>query len=431
VPGRRFDALPSFEPAARLRPVALVRAGTSLPPAPYAAVERDLADSAATVSLSSGDTTLMAGWDGERVSITITVGSATSHHISRRHATTQDPSALALSLTGPHVSAYVLEAGAWVARAIVDLAATHPILDVHDESWLADLVSDGDRAGTFGGLGLRDLRLVTNADGSPYAVGERLFLTATSAGPGGFRTSHTSVWSLDPVGLGFEHRADLFFRRPEIFEHHGVYGDHATHLLRDGARWLVATSTWGDFDRHKNPRVTTILATTSADVLSGCHVLDTEPLVLPGGPTSVGTWDPHLVRTDSGWLATFVSASRFFRFHPVIAEGSELTDLTHRAAATDRIACEGPTLAHLDGAWRVLASDGRDEQRGRRASYPVFDLDLHELGTLDADYPTNLPWPTLVPTGGEWLLIGFDGTRYGGPLLGYGTHGDLVVQRST
>ena len=28
------------------------------------------------------------------------------------------------------------------------------------------------------------------------------------------------------------------------------------------------------------------------------------------------------------------------------------------------------------------------------------------------------------------LLLGFDATPYGGPLAGYGTHGEVVVQRA-
>ena len=50
---------------------------------------------------------------------------------------------------------------------------------------------------------------------------------------------------------------------------------------------------------------------------------------------------------------------------------------------------------------------------------------------LAAPYPTNIPWPTLVPVGERWLLVGFDGQPYGGPVPGYGTHGDLIFARST
>ena len=53
---------------------------------------------------------------------------------------------------------------------------------------------------------------------------------------------------IHPTTLALEHLSDLFFRRPDA---PGAYGDHATHLVRDGDRWLVATSTWGDFDRSR------------------------------------------------------------------------------------------------------------------------------------------------------------------------------------
>ena len=81
-------------------------------------------------------------------------------------------------------------------------------------------------------------------------------------------------------------------------------------------------------------------------------------------------------------------------------------------------------------AWRVLASDGSDNRRAHRAAYPVFDLDLRQVGTLDAPYPSNLPWPTLVPAAdGRMLMVGFDGTTTGGRLAGYGTHGAVVIAR--
>ena len=72
----------------------------------------------------------------------------------------------------------------------------------------------------------------------------------------------------------------------------------------------------------------------------------------------------------------------------------------------------------------MLASDKR------RRSYPVLDLDLRDVGTLDAPYPTNIPWPTVVGLDGQSLLIGFNGAAYGGRLVGYGSHGEVVLQRA-
>ena len=59
----------------------------------------------------------------------------------------------------------------------------------------------------------------------------------------------------------------------------------------------------------------------------------------------------------------------------------------------------------------------------------MFDLDLAEVGALDAPYPTNIPWPTLLRDGDGWLLVAFNGAGYGGELVGYGTHGAVVLMR--
>jgi hypothetical protein len=156
------------------------------------------------------------------------------------------------------------------------------------------------------------------------------------------------------------------------------------------------------------------------------HVLDSRPLALPTeGFRSVGLWDPHLVRTDDGWLVGYVSATRYFRFHPALAAGPSLDALTLRAVAPGHRQTEGTTIARVGSEWRVLASDKRHR------SYPVLDLDLRDIGTLDAAYPTNLPWPTVVALEGQSLLVGFNGASYGGRLVGYGSHGEVVLQRRT
>lgn len=428
--------LPRFEIVHRARPVALVVPGSDLdrPVAPYLAVQAVVTGPGTVeLALASDDVTLLGRYDDSGLSLEVSAGGRTTTHRSRRYGRPEGAvEGVALTLTGAHLVVLAHEDDAWRARGRVDLTER---VDTHDETWLTRVepsatgpVSDV-RSGRFGQVGLRDLRLVTHADGTTYGEGGDVLLTASSAGPGQFAAGHTSVWRFDPDSFALTHRADLFFRRAD---RPGVYGDHASHLVRDGDRWLVATSTWGDFDRARaDATVAVTIAESDADLTTGAHVLDTRPLALPTtGLRSVGVWDPHLVRTPDGWLAAYVSASKFFRFHPVVAEGPDLDSLTLRAAASDRRATEGPTLQRLDGEWRVLASDGRAGRRGQRERYPVFDLDLAELGTLDAPYPTNLPWPTLLEHDGRWLMIGFNGARWGGPLVGYGSHGAVVVART-
>ena len=400
--------------------------------APYIAAVADVSGSS-EIALHLGGLRVAAVW--QEGAVFLQVGDRTLR--SRRFGRADEPTRLGVSLTGTHLTTWTFESRSWVARARYDLAE---VVDPRDESLLAGLAVElpdaGGHAGGFGQLGLRDVRVVSDASGTPIREGGDLWLTATSAGPGFFDTAHTSVWRLDPSSLALSHSADLFFRRPD---RPGVFGDHATHLVRDGARWLVATSTWGDFEkpttrtgRRTESGLRVTLAESGEDLLHGSHVLDTRELPLPtDGFTSIATWDPHLVRRDGEWLVGFVSAKRFFDFHPALASGPTLDELTLRAAAVDRRATEGTTLVEVDGELVVLASDGRDGRRHQRARFPVFDTDLTELGALDAAYPTNLPWPTLARVDDGWLLVTFNGRSRGGKLLGYGTHGDLVVMRST
>lgn len=418
--------LPRLTPAGSTRPIDLARPGVLAEPlAPYLTVE---VGAAGTVDLAlvSGEDRLAVRYDAEGFSLRVSAGGATTDHRSRRSGRPEAPvERVALTLTGTRLAAVGLEAGGWVVRGLVDLRDR---LDPHDETWLAALKPEGGELRGFGQLGLRDLRLVTNADGTPHRPDGRVLLTATSAGPGFFATAHTSVWELDPGSLALTHLSDVFFRRPD---RPGAYGDHASHLLRDGDRWLLSTSTWGDFNlghrehRRSGATVGATLAETDADLLAGRHVLDTRPLELPTtGLRSVGVWDPHLVRTEDGWLAAYVSASRFFRFHPVAAAGPTLDALTLLGAASGHQQTEGPTLHRVGDQWRLLASDGANRR------YPVFDLELDELGEVDAPYPTNIPWPTLLDDGDGLLMIGFDGEPTGGRLVGYGSHGAVRFARA-
>lgn len=437
--------LPPFEVVHRQRPVDLVRPGS-------AQVEQDVGGTvplrsvapyvAATARAATEPVALVVG--GHRLAASIEEGSVwldvtgAGRLRSRRFHRAEQPSGVGITLTGTHVTAWSHEASGWVARARHDL---RDVLDTRDEDTLAglrvELPRGGGLAGGFGQLGLRDVRLVTEEDGTPLRADDVLWLTATSAGPGFFDTAHTSVWRLDPRTFDLAHTADLFFRRPD---RPGVFGDHATHVVRADDRWLVATSTWGDFEQpttragRRTPaglRVTLAEPAAGTDVLHGTHVLDTRELPLPTqGLDSIATWDPHLVRHDGRWLVGFVSARRFFDFHPALAGGPGLDDLVLLGAATDRTSTEGTTLAEVDGELVVLASDGRDSRRGLRARFAAFDLAMRDLGTLDAPYPTNLPWPSVARLDDRWVMVTFNGRPAGGRLLGYGTHGDLLVMRS-
>jgi hypothetical protein len=299
--------------------------------------------------------------------------------------------------------------------------------------------------GLFGMAGLRDLHLVQNADGSPYTRDGRMFLTATCAGLGFFTQAHWGVFAFDsealashlrtaresdpaktPDVLRLEQTAHLYARRDGL-----LLGDHAGQLVRDGDRWLVAVSSWGDFAPHRGPFVRH--TTTTDDLLSGVHVLDTE---LTPMPTDRGSYDPGMTLIDGRWHVSYVESvsHRPSQFHPALAVGPEGADdwtegLERVGEAPDLPFCEGPIIARPDGPegdWRVLASDGRARK------YRVFDLAMRRRGDLDAPYGTNLPHPQIIDLpDGQRVMVTFDGTPYGKRVLGYGTHGDVLVLRAT
>ena len=279
------------------------------------------------------------------------------------------------------------------------------------------------RAGYFGQAGVRDPHVVQHADGRPYVRDGKLYITFTQAGLGFFQQAHWGVWTLDladPTKL--EQVAALFFARDGV-----VLGDHAGQIVYDDDedRFIVTMSSWGDFDfagvhiRH---------AVTRADVLSGVHVLPTERLPLP---TTVSSWDPALTKIRGRWHLAFVESPAqqpAFVFHPALAAGPRGADydedLTLVGADTSLDQTEGTILQRVGGEWYLLASDGDAR------NYPVYDLQMRKLGTLDAPYGTNIPHPMVVRSQGSWWLITFDGTQYAEPVLGYGGHGDLVIMKA-
>jgi hypothetical protein len=443
----------SFTETRRYRPVHVVAPGfvaeqrtavgetgttvrsSSSPPAPYAAVEVDLE--------SIGDGVVVAGLsteDDDRVVVTCSGSGAVALEVRaagrtrvlrRKKVDLAGVRTFAFALCENRVTALVRRGEDWqpvltertkVAR-LVDLRRP-TTLARHAYTWglrSGSAVLGDVRAGLFGMTGLRDPHLVQHADGTPFVRDGKVYLTWTCAGLGFFQQAHWGVFTLDledPTRL--EQVAQLFSHRDGM-----LVGDHAGQLVRDGDRWLVATSSWGDFGTPR-PGVHVRHLSTADDLLSGVHLLETERTDLP---TDVGSWDPGFTRVDGRWLLGFVESPSQdpFDFHPALtrtSDSSPWTGLTRIGAADDLHQCEGPVLAEVDGRSWFLASDGDARH------YPVFDVSMRRVGRLDAPYPTNIPHPQLLrhPTRpGVWWMVTFDGTQFHERTMGYGGHGDVVL----
>ena len=417
----------------------LVRSDTS-PQAPFVAVELDVVDDAGAVLLAglataSGDH-VAATYDasGQRVGIEVRRNGRT-RLLRRKKVALPDRFGFTFVLCENQVTVLADTGDGWKPllterdRVAGEIDLRDPdVLSQFNYVWGARTDSKpaelgAARAGLFGMAGLRDPHLVQHSDGRPYIRDGKAYLTFTCAGLGFFRQAHWGVFTLDlsdPTEL--EQVGQLYSRRDGL-----VLGDHAGQVVRDddSDQWIVATSSWGDFGRDG---VHVRHTTTPDDILHGVHLLDTEPTPLP---TSASSWDPALTRISGRWHVAYVESPSQtpFDFHPALArapQGADWTDgLELVGAATDLHECEGPILSRVGDRWWLLASDGDNRL------YPVFNLDMHRVGRLDAPYLTNIPHPQIVPLpSGGHLLVTFDGTPYAKRKLKYGTHGDVVIMRS-
>lgn len=411
------------------------------PPAPFCTVQAELGQPAGRVLLGlaadDGRTHVLGFHDATQGSVGIEVRVAgRSRQLRRRQVDLPEGSSLAVAVCENQVTVLADTGDGW-QPLLTERDKVSALLDLRRPEVLSGLRyawggrGDGPvglrsvTAGLFGMTGLRDQHLVQHADGRPYVQDGKAYFTATCAGLGFFTQAHWGVFTLDLADpRRLEQVAQLYFARDGL-----VLGDHAGQVVRDDEhdRWLVATSSWGDFSfdgvhvRH---------TVTEADLLSGVHVLETVPTRLP---TEQSSWDPGITRIDGRWHVSFVESpsQEPFDFHPALAAGpaGDLGDfdaeLSLVGAATDLHQCEGPVLAQVQGEWWFLASDGDDR------NYPVFDLRMRRVGRLDAPYLTNIPHPQLVPLDdGDHLMVTFDGTQYAEDVMGYGGHGDVLVMRS-
>jgi hypothetical protein len=408
------------------------------PEAPFCAVEATVAGSSGRVllglSVEEGDHIL--GWydaDSRRVGIDVRTGGRT-RTVRRRKVDLPASFRLGFALCENKVTVLADSGDGW-EPLLTERDKIRALVDMRDAATLrahryahgfgpgsAQRLTDV-RWGLFGMTGIRDQHLVQHTDGTPYVKDGKAYFTGTCAGLGFFQQAHWAVFTLDlarPERL--ELVAQLYFLRDGL-----LLGDHAGQIVRDDDRdeWIVANSSWGDFDfnglhvRH---------TTTTEDILSGVHVIETQRTALP---TEQSSWDPGMTRIDGRWYVGFVESpsQKPFDFHPALARGPEGAawdeQLELVGAATELHQAEGPILAQVQSTWWFLASDGDARH------YPVFDLSMRRVGRLDAPYETNIPHPQLVPLDeGGFLIVTFDGTQFAEDLMGYGGHGDVLIMRS-
>ena len=344
------------------------------PRAPYCAVVADLADAGADgvlrLGLAGGGVRVLSTWDAAAGTVAVEVHSPRGSLSLPARVGRAAPAGVAVVVNANHVTALVRE-GPRDGRG-----------DGGDD-W-RPVLTEADRVREL--VDLRD----------PAVLGQLRYVHGSS---GGVRLARLRAGYSGQVGV----------RDPQV-----VRTADGGPLVRDGKVWLTLTNAgFGFFSRAH----------------WGVWTLDL------ADPTRLehSTWDPTLARLEGRWHVGFVECLTFgpprFVFHPALARTDDddpTRGLVRVGADELHQQTEGTVLQRFGDRWYLLASD-RDA-----ADYPVYDTaTMVRIGSLQAPYGTNIPHPMVVPNGrpgqAPWWLVSFDGTPWHEDVLGYGTHGDLLV----
>lgn len=373
--------------------------------------------------LKGGDFSIYGRFDPAGLRAEVVLNIAGEEHILADKKLHSIGAFVAVTFTENTVTLWEEGESDWVPVLTHRMEATNGV-DLRNPAQLQGLRSasfgpiDDLQSGYFGYIGLRDPQLVKYSDGRKYEQDNRVLMTMTCAGPGFFQAAHWGIFSVsitDPTDLKMV--GNLFFQRDGM-----VVGDHAGQIIiDDDGSFIVAVSSWGDFSDNVHVRH----ARTQISILDGTHVLDSAILRLP---SPHGCWDPSLLRYKDEWWISFVECIAYsprFDFHPALARGLAYdNELTFEAAETLHHQTEGTLITMIEGVPYIFASDGDTRD------YPVYDMRMNRISQLDAPYGTNIPHPLLIDTpGGPWFFT-FDGEPWCDDVLGYGTHGDIIIYRS-
>lgn len=276
--------------------------------------------------------------------------------------------------------------------------------------------------GRFGGVGMRDITLVTQYTGSPYTVGNYVYFTATCPDPRGI--SSCNLFRMDMSDYSYEQIGTIMVNRDSK-----IWDDLNGHIVRmpDGTFHLLMV-TWAN-EMGNSIRVL-YKNVTSGDLLSGLNViLSMTELNLPGMDTAdYGSYDAMLVynSTKSRWEICYsiVNDTDFTGTNWAAAAYS--ADLTTWTAIDEDDSsygndCEGTKYLKYDGAYYILSGGPADLDVTIYGSR-VFDEDMVLLGRLNIEMPSNSPasHPMVFQFSNRLYLITFDDTELGG---GFWTRG--------
>ncbi|WP_322021129.1 MULTISPECIES: hypothetical protein [unclassified Burkholderia] len=328
--------------------------------------------------------------------------------------------------------------GAWQSLATADVSSKYDFRTSGNlTGWKAGLIlASGNNStwkfanlmcGRFGGVGMRDMCIVTNEDGAPYFSGNKVYFSASV--PDATGASYMGIFTLDLSSNTLAQAGAVMFSRSGK-----AYTDLAGHIIwySNGNR-RVLVSTWGN--GFGGSILLNHALLTSGDILAGTSLVTLSPLTVPLGTSGAGAYDPMLLydsSTSLWWLAYSITNNTSFSgnpFYAALATSPDLSTWTLVGADTANTGYEGTRILRANKKLWVLAGG----PSGAGNSSRIYDSGMNYIGSLPAAVfsggSSTQPHPMVFNDvdGKHQTLFTFDNTKFGSANF---TWGQPTIQKS-
>ena len=279
------------------------------------------------------------------------------------------------------------------------------------------------KTGSFGGVGIRDVAIITTIDGHPYVVGTVVYFMATIGGPNGVPDSISAICTLDLSSNTFTLLGFVFTGRSGH-----VYNDSAGALsvnLSDGTE-RFSMSTWATASGLSTVAITFgEFNLSSVNLLNpGNHVAATSLTINLPSTSGTNGYDPYMVCTSrsgstcSNWVLAYTG---FSSGAVPSLQSSSVDPLTNTwtAIGTDTgNSCEGSRIecmnvSSVDTYFAAYGCTLGSTSRSMR----VYSTSMTFIGLLSVTLPVaqgddNPPHASLFAFGSTQYLLTFDDNLY-------------------
>jgi hypothetical protein len=278
------------------------------------------------------------------------------------------------------------------------------------------------KGGGFGGVGIRDMRLVTYPDGRPYMRGATVYLVADVAGVSGGSIFDTSILiftfspltsTLTPIGVLFT------IRSPHVFN------DEAMDVVYDTIN-NIERLMFVDFGSEPPSAVTgfyTSQTITTDDWLAGGYHTAPSASAVTVPTDNANWWDPSFMCTDWNYSTSTCSFWQLAHAGPTGSSHTHIDVSTSDPSANSWTeVLDDTSISGFEGTTTIRSATGPTGVAyttciaGGGSATKCYNQAGTSVGALDATPPSdtnNPPWPGIFCYANTCYYVTFDATLFG------------------